>query len=96
MRLTGKWAYMETVTFLDQNTKEEVSFVVEEETTVNGVKYLLVSEEAEDGDCDAYILKEIRTEEEEAFYQMVEDDVEFTAIAKVFSELADEDTQLMY
>lgn len=87
---------METVTFIDPDTKEEIAFVVEEETTLNGAKYLLVSEASEDGDCDAYILKEIRTEEEESLYQMVEDDVEFSALAKVFSELTDEDTTLMY
>ena len=29
-------------------------------------------------------------------YQMVEDDVEFSAIAKVFSELTDDDTALEY
>ena len=46
-----------------------------------------VSEEEESGDCEAYILKEVSTKDEEVLYQMVEDDVEFSAIAKVFSEL---------
>ena len=87
---------METVKFLDPETNETVEFSVEEETMLNGVKYLLVSEEVENGDFEAYILKEITTEEEEVLYEMVEDDVEFAALAKVFSELTDEETKLEY
>ena len=87
---------MESVVFTDPQTGEQIRFIVEEETMLNGVKYLLVSEETEDGESDAYILKEIRTEEEEILYEMVEDDVEFSALAKIFSELTDEDTTLMY
>ena len=49
-----------------------------------------------DGDCEAYTLKEVSTKDEEVLYQMVEDDVEFSAIAKVFSELTDDDTALEY
>jgi hypothetical protein len=55
-----------------------------------------VSDGAEEGDSDAYILKEIHTEDEEVLYEMVEDDVEFAALAKVFSELTDEDTTIEY
>ena len=87
---------MEKIEFLDPETNEIVEFAVEEETQLNGIKYLLVSDGQEDGDCEAYILKEIRTEEEELLYQMVEDDVEFAALAKVFSELTDEETTLAY
>ena len=87
---------MEKIEFLDPETNEIVEFAVEEETQLNGIEYLLVSDGQEDGDCEAYILKEIRTEEEELLYQMVEDDVEFAALAKVFSELTDEETTLEY
>ena len=87
---------MEKVTFIDPETNEEIEFAIEEETQLNGAKYLLVSDGAQDGDSDAYILKEIRTEDEEVLYEMVEDDVEFAAIAKVFSELTDEDTTIEY
>ena len=86
---------MEKVIFIDPETNEEIEFAVEEETQLNGVKYLLVSEEA-DGECDAYILKEVSTENDEVLYQMVEDDVEFMALAKVFSELTDEETELEF
>ena len=87
---------MEKVIFTDPETQEAVEFVVEEETQLNGVKYLLVSEEAEDGTLDAYILKEIVTENDEVLYEVVEDEVEFMALAKVFAELTDEETDLDY
>ena len=87
---------MEKVMFTDPETQEVVEFVVEEETQLNGVKYLLVSEDAEDGTLDAYILKEVVDENEEVLYEVVEDEVEFMALAKVFTELTDEDTDIKY
>ena len=85
---------MEKIKFVDPDTQEEIEFAVEEETQLNGIRYLLVSEGQESGDCEAYILKEVSTDEEEIVYQMVEDDVEFSALAKIFSELTDDETAL--
>ena len=48
---------MEKIKFTDPDTQEVVEFAVEEETQLNGIRYLLVSEGEEDGDCEAYILK---------------------------------------
>ncbi|MBQ2900850.1 MAG: DUF1292 domain-containing protein [Agathobacter sp.] len=87
---------MEKVKFTDPETQEVVEFVVEEETQLNGTKYLLVSEDAEDGTLDAYILKEVVDQNEEVLYEVVEDEVEFMALAKVFTELTDEDTDIEY
>lgn len=87
---------METVKFTDPETKEIVEFVVEDETQLNGNKYLLVSEDAEDGTLDAYILKEVVDQNDEVLYEVVEDEVEFMALAKVFTELVDEETDLEY
>ena len=87
---------MEKVKFTDPETQEVVEFVVEDETQLNGVKYLLVYEDAEDGTLDAYILKEIVNENDEVLYDVVEDEVEFMALAKVFAELVDEDTDVEY
>ena len=75
---------MQKIKFTDPQTNDVVEFAVEEETTLNGTRYLLVSEGEES------------TKDEEVLYQMVEDDVEFSAIAKVFSELTDDDTALEY
>ena len=87
---------MEKIKFTDPDTQEVAEFAVEEETQLNGIRYLSVSEGEEDGDCEAYILKEVSTDDEEVVYQMVEDDVEFSALAKIFSELTDEETALEY
>ncbi|MBQ8518891.1 MAG: DUF1292 domain-containing protein [Agathobacter sp.] len=87
---------MEKVKFTDPETQEVVEFVVEEETQLNGTKYLLVSEDAEDGTLDAYILKEVVDQNEEVLYEVVEDEVEFMALAKVFTELTDEETDIEY
>lgn len=87
---------METVKFTDPDTQEVVEFVVEEETQLNGNKYLLVSETSEELVFDAYILKEIKDENDEVTYQVVEDEVEFMALARIFTELSDEDTDIEY
>ena len=87
---------MEKIKFKDPQTEEVVEFAVEEETQLNGIKYLLVSDGNETGDSEAYILKELKTQDEEVLYEMVDDDTEFAAIAKVFAELADEETELLY
>ena len=87
---------MQKIKFTDPQTNDVVECAVEEETTLNGTRYLLVSEGEEDGDCEAYILKEVSTDDEEVVYQMVEDDVEFSALAQIFSELTDEETALEY
>lgn len=79
---------MEKVIFTDPDTKEEIEFYVLEETQINGNKFLFVTEE--DGDSDAYILKEIADENDDVVYEMVEDDKELAALGKVFAELIDD------
>ena len=70
-----------------------VEFYVEEQTKVNGVNYLLVTDSMED-EADAYILKDISDEKDQvAEYVMVEDDVELAALSKVFQEML-EDTEI--
>ena len=93
---TGDLNFMEKIQFMDPDTKEVSEFAAEGQTQLNGVRYLLVSDGNESGDSEAYILKELKTQDEEVLYEMVEDDVEFSAIAKVFAELADEETKLIY
>ena len=85
---------MEKVVFVEPDTKEELEFFVVEETRVGGVRYLFVTEQ-EEGDCEAYILKEVGTESEDAVYEMVEDDTELAAVGRVFAELI-EDADIEY
>ena len=87
---------MEKVKFTDPETQEVIEFIVEEETQLNGTKYLLVSEDSDDGTLDAYILKEVVDQNDEVLYEVVEDEVEFMALAKVFAELTDEETDIEY
>lgn len=85
---------MEKVYFTDPETNEKVEFYVLEETQINGNKFLFVTEE-EDGDSDAYILKEVADENDDIIYEMVEDEKELAALGKVFAELI-EDADIEY
>ncbi len=88
------------VEFVDENG-EKVSFNVIEETKINNVKYLLVTEnsdpEIESGEDEevAYILKDLSEDSSaDAVYEMVEDDKELDYISKIFEELLDDDVEL--
>ena len=76
---------------LTNDDGEEIVFYVLEETRINGMNYLLVTDttdEDEEGEC--YILKDLsKREEEEALYEFVEDDNEIDYLFKIFSELLD-------
>lgn len=71
---------------------EEISFYVLEETRINGMNYLMVtdaSEDEEDGEC--YVLKDMsKAEEEDAVYEFVEDDDELDYLFKIFTELMED------
>ena len=61
-----------------------------EQTKVNGVTYILVTD-SEDGDAECLILKDTSKEaSSDSIYEIVEDDVELTAISKVFEELLED------
>ena len=80
---------MEKIGFVTESG-ESVEFYVEEETRVNGIGYLLVTDS--DGDeANAYILKDMSADgDTEADYVMVEDEVEFETIARVFQQMLDD------
>ena len=80
---------MESITLIAPDTEEEITVYVLEETTLNQQNYLLVTEDSE-GDTEAYILKEIATDDTDATYEMVDDDVEFEAVVKIFQELVED------
>ncbi len=81
---------MEVVEFLDPETGEEDLFFVLEQTCIGGVTYLLVTDNADSEEANAYILKEMQTVDDSVMYAVVEDDNELNAIAKVFQELLDD------
>ena len=83
---------MEKIMF---ETDEEglVEFFVLEETKINGINYLMVTESDDEGDEDAvaYILKDTSAvTETEAIYEMVEADDELEYVSKVFAELLED------
>lgn len=69
---------------------EEIEFYVLEQTKLNGINYILVTDRDEDEDdeeTEALILKDISCEEDEdAIYDIVEDEKELILIAKIFEE----------
>ncbi len=76
---------------LTTDTGEAVEFYVLEETRINGMNYLLVTDAAdEDDEGECYILKDLSKQEETlALYEFVEDDNEIDYLFKIFSELLD-------
>ena len=81
---------MEQLEFLTDDN-EKVSFYVLEETRVNGVNDLLVSEQ-DSLDAECYILKDVSSQESaEAAYEFVEDDNELDSVFKIFQELVDDE-----
>ena len=86
---------MEKVTFYDDIEDTSVDFYVVEQTKLNGETYLLVTED-ESEEAEAFILREVRSENDEITYEMVEDELEITALGKVYAELLDEDTDIQF
>ncbi len=71
--------------------EEAVEFYVLEQTRIGGVDYILVTD-VEDGDADAWIMKDISADgEEEGVYVFVEDDDELAAVAGIFADMLDDD-----
>ncbi|MCI5823118.1 MAG: DUF1292 domain-containing protein [Pararoseburia sp.] len=80
---------MDSITLIAPDTQEDITVYVLEETTLNENKYLLVTEDSE-GDTEAFILKEIAEDDTDVTYEIVEDDLEFNAVVKVFEELVED------
>ena len=74
------------IVFTDENGNE-IEFEIIEETRINGVNYILVTDDVENEEADAYILKDVSSDEDEdAVYEMVEEESEIDYIGKVFAE----------
>lgn len=81
---------MEKIRFRSEEMQEEVDLFVLEQTKVNGVSYILVTD-SDEGDAECLILKEMTKEAAaDSIYEIVEDDVELTAVSKVFEELLED------
>ncbi len=80
---------MEKISFRAEDGQID-EFYVEEQTTIGGQSYLLVSDSMDD-EANAYVLKDISSGEgEEVCYEMVEDDEELDAVFKIFQEMMED------
>lgn len=83
----------ERITLLT-DTGEAVDFYVLEETKINGMNYLMVTDAKEDEDGECYVLKDMSgSADSEAAYEFVENDDELDYLHRIFSELL-EDTDV--
>ena len=81
---------MEKIQFMFDDGTETAGSLDVEETKVNGVSYILVTDSEED-DAECMILKDTsKPEESESVYQVVEDDTELEAVLKIFEELLED------
>ncbi len=70
---------------------EEVAFYVLEQTRLGGINYILVSTTDDEEEAEALILKDVSADtDEEAIYDIVEDDQELELVAGIFKELLDD------
>ena len=80
-----------SVITVKDETGEEISFYVLEETRIAGMDYILVTDAAEDEDGECYILKDVsKNDEDEAVYEFVENEDELDYMFKIFTELMDD------
>jgi hypothetical protein len=81
---------MEKIRFMSEELQEEVEFFVLEQTRINGVSYILVTD-SEDDEAECLILKDTAEDSStDSVYEIVEDDVELAALLKVFEELLED------
>ena len=80
---------MEKIKFMSEEM-QEIEFFVLEQTKVNGMSYILVTD-SEEGDAECWIMKDVSAEDSsESIYDFVEDDDELYAVSKVFEELLED------
>lgn len=78
------------ITFVTDE-EEEIEFFVLEETTLNGIDYILVTEDENAEEAQAYIMKVVSAQDaQEVTFEVVDDEIEMMAIAKVFEELLED------
>ena len=81
---------MEKVKFMPAGEERAEEFYVLEHTMIGGISYLLVTDK-EEGDGEAWILKDLSKDgETEALYEMVEDEVELEAVGRIFAEMLED------
>ena len=81
---------MEKIAFTLEDTGENVEFFVLEETRLNGVDYILVTD-SEEEDGEALILKDLSADgDSEAVFKIVEDYRELESVMGIFEQLLED------
>ncbi len=81
---------MEKISFTIVGEDTPADFYVLEQTRIGGFSYLLVTDQ-EEGNSDAWILRDLSADgEEETVYEIVEDEEQLQAVAKVFEQMLDD------
>ena len=78
------------ITFVDEETGEEILFEVVDEVIINNVKYILVVDQED----ISTILKQVNEADEELEYALVEEEDEFKLAAVEFMTNEDYDIEL--
>ena len=85
---------MEKIEFNDPDTGEKLSLFVVEKALLSGEEYLLVTEDEDSEEAEAYVLKKTgESEDGEESYEFVEDDGALDVLAPLFAALM-EDTDV--
>ncbi|MCI5996553.1 MAG: DUF1292 domain-containing protein [Blautia sp.] len=81
---------MEKIRFNLEDSGEAAEFFVLEQTRINGMDYILVTD-SEEEDGEALILKDLSSDgDQEALYEIVDDDEELEAVSRIFSEMLED------
>ena len=76
---------------LQTDDGEAVDFYVLEETRINGMYYLMVTDAQEEEDGECYVLKDVSgSGDSEAVYEFVENDDELDYLYRIFTELLED------
>ena len=68
-----------------------MDFYVLEETRINGMNYLMVTDAQEEEDGECYVLKDVSgSGDSEAVYEFVENDDELDYLYRIFTELLED------
>lgn len=85
-KLNDDMEEMPIITMVDDETNEEIEFVVIDRKSYEGTEYILVieSKNIDDDEAEAAILKVVGESEEEITYSVINSDDEFDAVAELF------------
>ena len=76
---------------LQTDDGEAVDFYVLEETRINGMNYLMVTDAQEEEDGECYVLKDVSgSGDSEAVYEFLENDDELDYLYRIFTELLED------